>query len=469
MAGVVTPRVVPDLATPQRVHVVAAGGAAMSAICHILTTMGHHVTGSDQAPSDALDRLRAEGLTMTVGHDENAVIDTDVVIVSTAIKPGNVELEAAIRRGIPISGRPDVMEALGALTDTLAISGTHGKTTTSAMAATAATAIGWNPSFIVGGVVNQLGTGVRWTGGRRFVVEADESDNSFIRFRANDVIVTNIEADHLDFHGDMNTLETMFDRFVTQGSGQSTVCVDDPGVNALIKRVGRDRVCTYGTAENAEYRIEELATSALFTHCSIRHHGVVLADLSLVVPGEHNARNATAVLAAMHGLGADPTLVAASLSAFTGVGRRFEYRGEAAGVTFVDDYAHLPTEVAAVVSSASKGGWGRVVAVFQPHRFTRIRDVGADFATSFDGADLVIITGLYAAGQSPIDGISGRTVFDAIRAARPHQAIEYIETRRELESHLSDVLASGDLCLTMNAGDLTTLPDVLIAQLALRS
>ncbi len=461
-------RVVPDLSTPQRVHVVAAGGAAMSAISHILVAMGHQVTGSDQTDSDALDRLRADGLVMHVGHRPEEVHDVDLVVVSTAIKAGNAELDEALRLGIPIAGRPEVMEALGSITDTLAISGTHGKTTTSAMAVTAAHAVGLNPSFIVGGIVNQLNTGVRWTGGRQFVVEADESDNSFLRFRANDVIVTNIEADHLDFHGDMAALERSFDQFVTQGTGRSTVCADDLGVQELIRRVGRDRLCTYGVAEGVDYRMSSIVTEGLTTRCSVDFTGDRLADLHLQVPGEHNARNATAVLAALHGLGADAELVAAALSTFTGVGRRFEYRGEVNGITFVDDYAHLPTEVATVVRSASHGGWGRVVAVFQPHRYTRIRDVGSGFATSFDGADLAIVTGLYAAGQSPIDGVSGRTVYDAIKAARPSQRVEYFETRDELEGFLVAELHDGDLCLTMNAGDLTTLPSVLIERLGAR-
>jgi UDP-N-acetylmuramate--alanine ligase len=461
-------RVAPDLGRLQRVHVVAAGGAAMSAICHILNKMGHSVTGSDQVDSEALSRLRAEGIGVTVGHDAAAVHGVDLVVVSTAVKPGNPELDEAIRLGVPIAGRPEMMETLGSMTDTLAISGTHGKTTTSAMAATAADAVGLDPSFIVGGNVNQFNAGVRWTGRRRFIVEADESDNSFLRFHAADVIVTNIEPDHLDFHGSMANLEAAFDRFVTQGSGRSTVCIDDEGVRALSKRVGRNRLTTYGLAAEADYRIEQLSTTGMFTHFSIRHEGAIIAELNLVVPGEHNARNATSVLAALHGLGADPERVATALSAFTGVGRRFEFRGEVGGVSFVDDYAHLPSEVAAVVSSASRGGWGRVIAVFQPHRYTRIRDIGTDFATSFDGADLVVITHLYAAGQTEIPGVSGRTVFDAIRSARPNQRAVYCHTRAELESFLLDELRAGDLCLTMNAGDLTTLPDSLMLGLERR-
>jgi UDP-N-acetylmuramate--alanine ligase len=461
--------VVPDLSTPTRIHVIAAGGAAMSAICHILGRLGHTVTGSDQIGSDAVDRLRAEGFRISIGHHPEAVHGAELVVVSTAVKPGNLELDEALRLGIRVAGRPDVMESLGALADTLAISGTHGKTTTSAMAATAAEYCGMNPSFIVGGIVNQLSTGVRWTGGQLLVVEADESDNSFLRFGADDVIVTNIEADHLDFHGTMANLEAAFDRFVTQGSGRSTVCLDDAGIRAMVHRVGSERLCTYGTDLSSDYLIDDLHTEGMTTTFSVRHLGSTLANLSLRVPGEHNARNATSVLAALHGIGAAPEVVAEALSTFTGVGRRFEYRGTIAGVTFVDDYAHLPSEVAAVVGSASKGGWGRLVAVFQPHRYTRIRDVGADFANSFDGANVVVITGLYGAGQAPIEGITGRTVFDAVSTHMNQRGastlLEYCETRAELETFLGATLRDGDLCLTMNAGDLTTLPTVLMNQL----
>lgn len=214
---------VPDLSTPLRIHVMAAGGAAMSAVCHILATMGHSVTGCDQTDSAALDRLRAEGLVMASQHSVDHLDGIDLVAVSTAVKAGNAEYDAAVRAGMSIAGRPDLMEAIAVGQRTLAVSGTHGKTTTSAMSALAAVAVGWDPSFIVGGVVNQLGSGVRWTGSGRLVVEADESDNSFLRFGADDVIVTNIEADHLDFHGTMERLEAAFDRFVVQGRDRKSV------------------------------------------------------------------------------------------------------------------------------------------------------------------------------------------------------------------------------------------------------
>ena len=456
---------VPDLRLPQRVHVVAAGGAAMSAVAHILAAMGHTVTGSDQVDSAALDRLRAEGLTMWTGHCGDHVQGADVVAVSTAVKPGNIELETALAAGLTVATRPEMMEAIAIGQRTLAISGTHGKTTTTAMAALVAEAVGWNPSFIVGGVVNQLGTGSRWTGSGRLVVEADESDNSFLRFGADDVIVTNIESDHLDFHGSLPALESAFHQFVVQGSGVKVLCVDDAGVQQLLRTLTPnelDLVRTYGTSAGADYQLVDLHTAGMRTSFSVGVDGVVVAHMSMGVPGDHNARNATAVFAMFHALGHDSGLISETLSRFTGVGRRFEYRGELGGVTFVDDYAHLPSEVATVVGAAARGDWKRVIAVFEPHRYTRIRDVGSDFAHSFSGAAVVVVTPLFAAGQDAIEGVSALSVSNAVRGAHPELDVRDVDSRPHLVELLGALLQPGDLCLTMNAGELTTLPTEML-------
>ena len=466
-------RVVPDLSggvVPGRAHVVAAGGAAMNAICRILRSLGWEVTGSDQSGSDAVDRLRAEGFTIHVGHDAAHVGTADLLVVSTAVKVGNVELDEAVRRSVPVAGRPEVMEALGRIRRVVAVSGTHGKTTTSAMATYATQQLGWDPSFIVGGVVNGLGTGVRWTDSDLLVVEADESDNSFLRFAADFTIVTNIEADHLDFHGDMAHLCAAFDQFVEQGSGASALCIDDDGCRALVERVAsgmnRNRaghIAGYGFSRDAEYRIVDAVAEGLRTRCGIRHQGTTIAEIDLLVPGLHNARNATGVFALLHRMGADARLIAEGLGSFTGVGRRFEFRGVANGVTFVDDYAHLPSEVSTVLSAARAGGWGRVIAVFEPHRYTRIRDVGADFAHSFVDADLTVVTALYPAGQEPIAGVDASLVSNAVRAAHPQADVHLIEDRDALDEFLRQTVQPGDLVLTMNAGELTDLPNRMLA------
>ncbi len=457
---------VPDLSRPQRIHIIAIGGAAMSAIAHILVVGGNTVSGSDQADSAILVKLREQGCSIAVGHRASAVTGVDLVVISTAVQPGNVEFDAAMALGIPIATRNEMMTAFGAQRRTLAISGTHGKTTTSGMAAVVLMAANWNPSFIVGGQISELSTGVRWAESEWLSVEADESDSSFLCFDAEAVIVTNIEADHLDFHGSMANLETAFDTFVRQATGPRIACLDDPGVREMIARVAPLSITTYGTSQSANYRIGGITSHESGNRFSVTAPDGALHGLSVRFPGEHVVRNATAVFAMATELGIAPTISIAALAGFQGVGRRLEQRGSARGVRFVDDYAHLPAEVATNVTAVDRGrgpqSWDRVVAVFQPHRYTRIRDVGVDFGPSFSGADVVVITGLYSAGQAPIDGISGRTVFDAVQANRQDKPTYYVETRAELVALLGEVLVAGDLCLTMNAGDLTTLPDEML-------
>ena len=457
---------VPDVSHPQRIHVIAIGGAAMSAIAHILVVGGHTVSGSDQADSVLLDTLRGQGCTVTVGHDAELVRDADLVVISTAVKPGNVELDEAVKLGIPVATRNEMMTAFGRQRRTLGISGTHGKTTTSGMAAVVLMAAEWNPSFIVGGQITELATGVRWADSEWLSVEADESDSSFLCFGAEAVIVTNIEPDHLDFHGSMANLEAAFDTFVRQASSHRVVCLDDPGIVEMMARLAPLPVTTYGTSAAAMYCITEIVAQGSGSRFTVTGPSGASFALSVRFPGEHVVRNATAVFAMATELGIDPAQSIAALAGFQGVGRRLEQRGMARGVRFVDDYAHLPAEVATNVTAVDRGrgpqSWDRVVAVFQPHRYTRIRDVGVDFGPSFLGADVVVITGLYPAGQAPIPGISGRTVFDAVVANREGKPTYYAETREELIVLLSEQLRAGDLCLTMNAGDLTTLPTEML-------
>jgi UDP-N-acetylmuramate--alanine ligase len=455
--------VVPDLSKKQRVHIIAAGGAAMSAIAYIAASMGHKVTGSDQSESAALTRLRASGLDVWTPHDPTRLNPVDVVMVSAAVPPTNPELVSLTESDTPIATRADVMEALGALRRTVAVSGTAGKTTTSAMMATIGSAAGWNPSMIVGAPIHGLGNGVEWRDTEWFIVEADESDGSFLRFNAEAVIVTNIEPDHLDFWGSMEALEAGFDQFVTQASGPKIVNADDPGCIEMLRRIdGTERVLTFGFAADATYRIENFRAKGLESFFDVTRDRSVVGELQLHVPGKHNAMNAAAAFALAVELGIDPAVAASGLAQFRGAARRYEFRGVANGVTFVDDYAHLPAKARSAVEGALLGGWPRVIAVYQPHRFTRTRDLWQDHRDSFVGADVVIITGIYAAGQPPIEGISGKLIADAVSAAHPEQRVLYCESRAEVFATLQLELQPGDLCLTMNAGDLTTLPDELM-------
>jgi UDP-N-acetylmuramate--alanine ligase len=458
---------VPDLSKKQRVHIIAAGGAAMSAIAHIASRMGHTVTGSDQSESAALARLHDAGLNVWSPHDPHKLDLTnaspDVVMVSAAVPPTNSELVALVERKTPVATRADVMEALGALRRTIAVSGTAGKTSTSAMMATIASVAGWQPSMIVGAPIHGLGNGVEWSDSEWLVVEADESDGSFLRFGAEAVIVTNIEPDHLDFWGSMDALDQGFDTFVGQASGSKVVNADDIGCVEMLRRIGtQSGLVTFGESSEATYCIENFRGKGMQSHFNVTSGGQVISELTLQVPGKHNAMNATAAFAMAVELGIAPAVAVEALAKFRGAARRYEFRGTANGVTFVDDYAHLPAKARSAVEGALLGGWPRVVAVYQPHRFTRTRDLWQDHQDSFVGADLVLITGIYAAGQEPIEGVSGKLIADAVQSAHPEQRVLYCETRAEVLATLQRELQPGDLCLTMNAGDLTTLPDELL-------
>ncbi len=438
----------------------------MSAIATILHECGHTVTGSDQAESSALAALRSMGLNVMVGHDAQLITDVDVVIYSAAIKHDNVELDAARRIGVPCLSRGDAMEVICAAKRVLAVSGAHGKTTTSSMLATLLTDAGENPSFLVGSTIARFGSGVRWTNDSDwFVLEADESDGSFLRAHAEAVIVTNADPDHLDYWGSADALQAGYRAFVGD-SQTAVVCVENDRSAELAldpALIAGTRMHTYGWEPNGSWSIANYRPGRLGSSFDVCGPDGDRTSLELNVSGDHNALNATAVFVLARSIGIAAEAGASSLSNFGGVARRFEFRGAARGVTFVDDYAHLPAEVTTTVAGAQRAGWDRVIAIFQPHRFTRVRDVGVEFGPTFGTADVVIVTGLYPAGQRPIDGISGRTVFDAVAAARPNGEQYYCESRAELVALLATLVRSGDLVLTMNAGDLTTLPDEMLA------
>lgn len=459
-----------DLSVPRRVHVVGIGGAGMSAIASVLVAMGHRVSGSDLKASGGLDRLAALGVEVHVGHDAANVGDAELVAVSTAIPEHNVEVQAAHERGIPVLRRAEILRAIAALRRTVAVAGTHGKTTTSSMLALVLLEAGLQPSFIIGGDVNEIGSGASWADGDLFVVEADESDGTFVELGAEAVIVTNIEPDHLDFYGTFDKLVDAFERFVRSAPGPRVLCADDDNTRALAERLRDDGVdvATYGTHEIADYRIVGADRTGTGTRLDVAGPGGTYL-LELPVPGMHNARNATAAFVMGLLLGAEPDAGLRALGRFGGVARRFEFRGEVGGVTFVDDYAHLPTEVAAVISAARDGAWSRIVCVFQPHRYSRTEALWRDFADAFEGADVIAITDVYPAGERPRPGVTGRLVANAVLDAHPWHRVAYLPRRDDLVTYLRQELRPGDLCLTLGAGDITSLPDELQAALATRT
>jgi UDP-N-acetylmuramate--alanine ligase len=460
------PDPLPPLGEPRVVHVVAIGGSGMSPIAAVLAAMGHRVSGSDLRDSVVLDRLRDMGIVATVGHDAaNVPADVDLVAISTAVPDDNPEVVEARRRGVPVVRRTALLAAIASERKALAVAGTHGKTTTSAMLALVLQEGGLEPSFIVGGRVSDLGHGAAWTDGDWFVVEADESDGSGFAMPHTGAIVTNVEPDHLEYHGSVENLHAAFSRFMAATTGPCIVCADDE----VAARLGRDvGAITYGTAADADLHMAEVRAGRGGIGFDLWRRGEHLGPVHVPLPGLHNARNACAALAMGLEVGVPFEAAVAGLARFGGVDRRFEQRGEAAGVTFVDDYAHLPTEVAAAVAAGRDGGWRRVVTVFQPHRYSRTAALWPDFADAFEGTDLLVLTDIYAADEAPRPGITGKLLVDAVLDAHGRQPLAYMPSLDDVVDYLVARLRPGDLCLTLGAGDLTTVPDRVLDRLRAR-
>jgi UDP-N-acetylmuramate--alanine ligase len=440
------------------VHVVGAGGAGMSAIASVLAAMGHRVTGSDLKRSPTLDRLAARGVGVFVGHDAAHVADAEVVAASTAIPDSNPEVAEARRRGLAVLSRAEALAGIAASRRCVAVSGTHGKTTTTSMLALILIEAGMRPSFLIGGDVNEIGTNAVWDTGAWIVLEADESDGTFLELAPEIAVVTNVEPDHLDYYGDFDHLVGAFDRFLA-GSAGRIVGADDPVAARLGTAHGADLV---GTSAGATYRIEKLQSGDGVSF-DLWARGERLGPVALPVTGANIARNAAVAVTTALRTGASFPAAQRALARFAGVARRFESRGVAHGVRFVDDYAHLPTEVAAVIEAARGTAPGRLVVVFQPHRYSRIAALGEQFADAFTGADVVVVTDVFPAGEAPRPGVTGRVVADAVRRAHPSLEVTYVPGRTELRAVVAGLLVPGDLCLTLGAGDLTSLPDELQA------
>jgi UDP-N-acetylmuramate--alanine ligase len=432
----------------------------MSAIATALAAMGHRVTGSDLKASPVIARLIGQGIPVALGHAASHLGDVDAVTYSPAVPEDNPELVEARRRGIPVLRRSAALASIAAIRRTLAVAGTHGKTTTASMLALVLVEAGLRPSFLIGADVNEIGTNAVWDSGEWLVLEADESYGTFAELEPELVLLTSVEADHLDHYGSFEALRGAFVRFVAGATGGAVVSADDPVAAEIGRAAG---AATVGTSPTADHRLVDLSLARSAVAFDLVGPRGVEGRLRVPVPGLHNARNAALAAVAASGLGVPFSAVAAGLARFAGVPRRFEFRGEANGVTFVDDYAHLPGEVRAVLAAARAGGWTRVIGVFQPHRYTRTSALHDEFGSAFGDADAVVVTDVYGAGEPPIPGVSGRLVADAVARHDPPVPVSYAAGREELVARVASMLRPGDVCVTMGAGDLTGLPDELIA------
>jgi UDP-N-acetylmuramate--alanine ligase len=448
-----------------RVHFVGIGGAGMSGIARVLLARGTTVTGSDAKESRTTAALRALGAAVHLGHDAAHVADADTVVVSTAIRPDNPELVAARQRGLQVLLRAQALAALMSGRRGVAVAGTHGKTTTTSMLTVAVQHCGVDPSFAIGGDLNEAASNAHHGSGELFIVEADESDGSFLAYRPHAAIVTNVEADHLDHYGDAAAVDRAFEDFVAtvDPSGFVVACADDPGARLLTDHArarGID-VRTYGTSEDADLRLVGLTVSGTTSRYEPVLRGRRLPTVSLAVPGRHLALNSGAALLTGIGLGLPEALLTEGLGGFTGVRRRMELKGSVGGVRVYDDYAHHPTELVAQLAAAREVvGGGRLVVAFQPHRYSRTLAFAQEFGQALGAADEVVVMEVYAAGEDPVPGATGATVAAAVPL--PAERVSFEPSWTAVPHLLADRAQPGDLVLTLGAGDVTAIgPEVL--------
>src|SRR5499427_4563940 len=463
--GLVTPTEAVPLEDLGRVHFAGIGGAGMSGIARIMLTRGVSVSGSDSAASPVLAELGALGARVHVGHSAGHLGDADTLVVSSAIRAGNPELAEARRRGIRVLHRAGALASLMFGRRVIAVTGTHGKTTTTSMITTVLRETGADPGYVIGGNLAATGTGA---------ADADESDGSFLMRSPDVAVITNVEADHLDNYGTAEAYRASFGAFVARISpgGLMVTCADDPGTRDLSSQASRRglRVRTYGESADADYRVAWTRTRGMETTSAVRSQpspfGIIDVQITLGVPGRHNALNAAAAFATATELGIAPQRAAAALASYRGAARRMEPKGEAGGVRVLDSYAHHPTELAADLRAAREiAAGGRVIAVFQPHLYSRTRIFSSEFGAALALADEVVVLDVYAAREDPEPGVTGRLVADAV----PGGAVRYVESFGDAPRVVASVAAPGDLVLTMGAGDVTRLGPLILDELAAES
>ena len=449
-------RTQPALGRIRQVHMVGIGGIGMSSIAEVLLNRGYTVTGSDLETSDVTKRLEAQGATVYEGHAAEQVGAADVVVYSSAVDPeDNPETQEAEHRRISLIPRAEMLGELIRMKFGVGVAGTHGKTTTTSMAGLVVAEGGFDPTVIVGGKVTAFGSNAVTGEGDVIVIEADEYDRTFLRLTPSLAVITSIEEDHLDVYEDLEALQDAFAEYANSVPffGAAILCLDDPNVQAIVGDIER-RVITYGTTRQAEVRAENIRREAMTTRFDVTFRGTRLGEIALRVPGLHNVRNALAAVAVGQELEIEFEKVRDGLEGFTGVRRRFERKADIAGITVLDDYAHHPTEIEATLDAAHQGFPDRrVVAVFQPHLYSRTQNFMDEFARAFFNADALVLTDVYGAREAPIEGVTGGRL--AERAEQfGHRAVQYVPDKTDLPDRLLEATEPGDVVLMLGAGDI---------------
>ena len=466
MRGVAT-----DIGT---IHFIGIGGIGMSGIAEVMHNLGYKVQGSDVAEGYVVEGLRKRGIPVMIGHKAENLGDAAVVVTSTAIKRGNPEVELALEKRIPVVRRAEMLAELMRLKSTVAIAGTHGKTTTTSMVAALLDAGGVDPTVINGGIINSYGSNARLGASDWMVVEADESDGSFLRLDGTIAVVTNIDPEHLDHYGSFDKVKDAFVEFVENVPfyGAALLCIDHPEVQAIIPRVRDRRVVTYGFSAQADVRGEHVTPipgGNRFDAVIRQRDGSLrrIEGIEMPMPGRHNVQNALAAIGVALEMGIEDIVIQTGFAKFGGVKRRFTKVGEVDGASVIDDYGHHPVEIRAVLAAAREGCRGRVIAVVQPHRFTRLRDLMGEFQTAFNDADMVYVAPVYPAGEAPIEGVDADALVKGLKQ-RGHRAARTIAGAEALADTLADVIQPDDMVICLGAGDITKWAAGLSGAIALR-
>jgi UDP-N-acetylmuramate--alanine ligase len=449
----------------RHIYFVGIGGIGMSGIAEVLLNLGYSVRGSDLNESASVTRLRRLGARIGIGHHADSVDGADVVVISSAVREDNVEVMEARRRGIPVIPRAEMLGELMRMKYGIAIAGSHGKTSTTSMVAQVLSHSGMDPTIVIGGRLGILDSNARLGKGELMVVEADESDGSFLKLTPTLAVVTSIDDEHLDHFGSMEGLQDAFVGFLNKVPfyGTGIVCLDEPNIQTILPRLER-RVTTYGMAAQADLVAANPEAKGFTSTYEAVYHGEKLGKVRLQVPGKHSIYNSLATLAVGLDLEVPFETIAQHLSEFQGADRRFQIKGAVGGITVVDDYGHHPTEIRTTLDAVRDGWDGRIVVVFQPHRYTRVRDLKEEFERSFYQADLLMVTDVYAAGEEPVSGVDADTLAQGI-IAHGHRNVVRVGDIQDVPLALRERLQPGDLVITLGAGDVTTVGDRLLEQL----